>query len=329
MRFGTGKDRSENFTRTVAGKTATSRFETDQFQATWQNDLSLPVGTLTLAYDRLEQRIDSTNDYTVKSRDNDGWLASYLADLGAHSLQASLRRDDNSQYGLHTTGGLAYGYRITPHWRASASLGTAFKAPTFNQLYYPGFGNAALQPEQSRNREAALRYRTGHATAGLTVFDNEIRDMIVYAPSPVNLSRAELLGATMDGVWHFGHWKAAGNFTVQSPRDEGSDKLLPRRSQRHGSASLAYQARDWRISAEVLGVSGRYNDTANTKRMAGYALVNLTSEYRFANDWQLEARANNIFDKNYELAYVSNTPTALTYEMPGANLFVGLRWQPQ
>ncbi len=329
LRIGSGRDESRHLTQTVAGVTARSWFKTDQFQVTWQNDLSLPVGTLTLAYDRLEQRIDSNNNYKVKSRENNGWLASYLADIGAHALQASLRRDDNAQYGLHTTGGLAYGYRITPQWRASASLGTAFKAPTFNQLYYPGFGNDALQPEKSRNREVALRYHTGHASAGLTVFNNKIKDMIVYSPTPVNLSKADLLGTTLDGVWYFGHWKASGNLTVQSPRDEDTDNLLPRRSQRHGALGLAYQSHDWRAGIEVLGVSQRYNNAANTKSMDGYALVNLTAEYRVTDDWQLEARANNVFDKRYQQAYVSNTPTSLTYEMPGANLFIGLRWQPQ
>ncbi len=329
LRLGSGKDRSQNFTRTVAGKEATSEFETDQFQATWQNDLSLPVGTLTLAYDRLQQRVDSTTSYTINSRDNNGWLASYLADVDAHSMQISLRRDDNSQYGQHTTGGLAYGYRITPQWQASASFGTAFKAPTFNQLYYPGFGNAQLQPEKSRNREAALRYRTGHASAGVTVFDNEIEELIVYAPTPVNLNRANLLGATVDGAWYFGRWKASGNFTVQSPRDDASNHLLPRRGQRHGVLNLAYQAHEWRVGAELFGVSERYNNSTNTKRMDGYALVNLTAEYQFAGDWQLEARANNIFDKDYVLAYVGNTATSAAFETPGASLFVGLRWQPQ
>ena len=329
LRIGSGKDKADNLTQTVAGVRATSRFETDQFQATWQNDLSLPLGTLTLAYDRLEQRIDSNNQYTLKSRDNNGWLASYVAEAGAHGIQASARRDDNSQFGLNTTGGLAYGYRITPEWRASASVGTAFKAPTFNQLYYPGFGNDDLQPERSRNRELALRYRTGHANAGLTVFHNKIKDMIVFNPTPVNLSKADLLGATLDGVWYFGRWKASGNLTVQSPRDEDTDNLLPRRSQRHGAAGLAYQGRDWRAGVEVLGVSQRYNNAANTKPIGGYALVNLTAEYQIAGDWQVEARANNVFDKRYQQAYVSNTPTSLTYEMPGANLFIGLRWQPK
>jgi vitamin B12 transporter len=324
LRFGVGVDDSQDHSASPG------TFNTDQRQASWQNDFTLPLGTLTLAYDRLEQEVSSTTSYTVKSRDNNGWLASYLADLDAHSLQLSIRRDDNSQYGQHTTGGAAYGYRIAPHWRATASLGTAFKAPTFNQLYFPGFGNANLQPESSRNREISLRYEIQMVHGNLTVFDNQIKNLIVFAPNPINLSEAEIKGVTFDGGWQISeHWQAGGNITVQSPRDQASHLLLPRRGQRHGTLNLSYEAGAFRTGAEVMGTSERFNDSTNTKRMGGYTLLNLTASYAYAPAWRIEARANNILDKEYILAYTGNTATSAPYETAGANLFVGLRWQPE
>ncbi len=310
-------------------------FSTEQRQYSWQNDLSLPLGTLTLAYDRLEQKVSGTTNYTVKSRDNNGWLAGYLLDLGAHSLQANLRRDDNSQYGGHTTGGLAYGYHITPEWRATASFGTAFKAPTFNQLYFPGFGTPTLQPETSRNREIGLHYDARALHGSLTVFDNIIKNLIAFAgpPSgfnPINISQAEIRGATLEGAWQItDSWTLRGNATVQSPRDESTGELLIRRAQRHGSLDLSYRSGPFRLGVEATGSSERFNNAANTKRMDGYALVNLTASYAVNPDWSVEARANNVFDKNYVLAYTGNSATSVAYETPGANLFVGLRWQPK
>lgn len=340
VRLGVGEDSAKNFTRTVGNVATFSQYHTEQFQGSWQNDLTLPLGTLTLAYDRLEQDVIGTTNYTVKSRHNNGWLASYLAELGAHSVQASVRRDDNAQYGSHTTGGVSYGYRITPQWRASASFGTAFKAPTFNQLYFPNFGDPNLKPETSRNSEAALRYQSGHASAGLTLFDNEINNLIAFSGSagpgcafagfcPENVGKAQIRGATLDGKWYFGHWVAGGNLTVQSPRDDATGKLLLRRGQRHGTFNLAYQADQWRVGAEVQAASERYNDAANTKRMEGYALVNLTASYAVTPAWQVEGRVNNLFDKNYILAYTGNAAAADAFETPGASVFVGLRWQPE
>jgi vitamin B12 transporter len=72
------------------------------------------------------------------------------------------------------------------------------------------------------------------------------------------------------------------------------------------------------VGAEVVASSARFDDAANTRRMGGYALVNLTAEYRFGNRWTLFARLDNAFDKHYELAADFNTA--------GANAFVGVRW---
>ena len=68
----------------------------------------------------------------------------------------------------------------------------------------------------------------------------------------------------------------------------------------------------------MVASSERFDDAANTRRMGGYALLNLTAEYRFGNRWTLFARLDNAFGKHYELA--ADFKTAST------NAFVGLRW---
>lgn len=310
-----------------------SLFKTEQLQYTWQNDIKLPVGTLTLAYDRLEQKVSGSTNYTLTARNNDGYLASYLAEIDKHAFQFSLRDDENSQYGGHTTGGIGYGYRITPEWRVATNYGTAFKAPTFNQLYYPGFGNPNLVPEQSKNLEASVKYATDRQHAGITIFDNRISNLIEFSgpPSgfnPVNVGNVEILGATFDGGWNImENLTLNGNLTVQSPREEQTDKLLTRRGNRYGAVSLLHTLGNFQWGAEVTGASIRYNDASNTKNMGGYALVNLTANYRINPEWKLEARANNVLDKDYVLSYTGNTATSNPYNTAGANVFVGLRYQ--
>lgn len=336
LQLGMGVDDSTNNATTFR-----SVFRTEQRQYAWQNDLTLPLGTLTLAYDRLEQRIGGSTDYAVKSRDNNGWLASYVLNHGHHDVQASMRLDDNSQYGEHATGNLAYGYRLTPQWRISAGYGTAFKAPSFNQLFYPGFGNPDLEPERSRNLEAALRYEGSRLRLGVTLFENHVRNLIENSgPAgdgctfagfcPVNVGRAEIRGATLEGRWHASDSLALyGNFTTQSPRNEETGQLLTRRGNRHGTVGLLHRRGDFEWGAELSGSSTRYNDANNSKKMAGYATLSLTANYRIAPAWRLEARADNVLDKDYVLAYTGNSASAVAYETAGANLFIGLRWQPQ
>ena len=118
----------------------------------------------------------------------------------------------------------------------------------------------------------------------------------------------------------------SGNYTAQSPRDEQTDQLLVRRSNRYGAINLLHSVGDLQWGAEVSGASTRYNNAANTKKMGGYMLVNLTANYKLNAEWKLEARANNILDKEYALAFTGNRDTSPAYNTAGSNLFAGLRY---
>ena len=331
LKLGAGLEDSDDYSS--SGK---SNFTTKQKQFSWQNDINLPLGVLTLLYDRLEERVDSSTDYDKTQRGNDGFTASYLLDHQNHGLQLSLREDHNTQFGSHTTGNIGYGYRVTPEWRVTASYGAAFKAPTFNQLYFPNFGNSDLRPEESENIEAGVRYETPRLRAGLTVFENKVENLIQFSGAtgcsfagfcPVNVAEAQIRGATLDARLRLTDaLTLSGNLTIQSPRDEATDQLLTRRGNRYGALSLLHTWGDFQWGAEVTGASKRYNNAANTKEMEGYMLVNATVNYRMTPEWKLEARANNILDKEYILAYTGNSATSVAYNTAGSNLFVGLRY---
>lgn len=333
LRIGEGIDESVSFQ-----SFGRSLFRTKQRQLTWQNDISLPIGTLTLAYDRLEERVQSTADFNKKSRNNNGYYAGYLANLGNHSLQLNYRSDHNNRFGNNDTGGVAYGYQLNDSWRATASYGSAFKAPTFNDLYFPDFfgfatSNPDLRPEKSDNIEASLRYQNADTSASVTVFENKIRDLTALDSAtfiPFNVNKAKIQGLTIAGAQNWDNWNLQGSIYFQSPRDTETDNLLVRRANRHAKANLSYVFGDWRFGAETVASSQRYNDAANKLPLAGYAIFNLTTDYQINQDWKVQARLNNVLNKDYALAYDGN-PNAggFVYNTPGANLFVNLRWQPK
>jgi len=338
VRIGEGSDESRTFDQfSVQGG---DFFKTRQFQLSWQNDFKLPVGVLTLMYDGLFQKVKSNaTNYTENERDNDGFVASYLLNDKAHSLQLSTRHDSNSQFGGHNTGSLGYGYRIDHNWRVTASYGTAFKAPTFNDLYWPftdyGFGysysgNPNLNPEKSKNVEASVRYQSIDTSASITAFRNRIEDLISYnglpAGMPININQATIKGVSFNAHQYFDNFKVGGSIDIQSPRDDKTDKLLVRRANRHASANVSYTLGDWRFGAETIASSVRYNNASNTIKMSGYALLNATANYKFSKDWSIQARANNILDKKYVLGLDFGGEA---YNTPRANLFVNVRYQPE
>ncbi len=327
VRIGEGADESRTFDEFSVQKG--DLFKTRQFQLSWQNDFTLPVGTLTLLYDNLGQSVSSNStSFTETERDNDGFVASYLINSDVHSLQLSARHDSNTQFGGHNTGSIGYGYKINPNWRMTASYGTAFKAPTFNDLYYPFFGNPNLSPEQSRNFEASLRYQAGNTAASATIFHHKIRDLIGYddAFNVTNINKARINGLSLNASQQWGDLHIAGSADIQSPQDEKTGNLLVRRANRHAKLNASYILGDWRFGAETLASSARYNNASNTAKMAGYALVNATVDYTLSKDWSVQARANNILDKEYALALDFSGEA---YNTPSANLFVNIRYQPE
>lgn len=300
-----------------------SRFHTRQRLYSWQNDFTPGYGHLAVIAERREERVDSDTPFAVTSRDTNAVAAIYQLREGPHLAQASLRRDNGSQFGARTTGTLAYGYAITPEWRATASLGTAFKAPTFNDLYFPGFSNPDLKPETAHNAELALRYSGALLYGGLVAYRNRVRNLIVFECdadfncAPQNVANATLEGVTAEVGARFGDTGLKASIDLQHPTDDASGLLLPRRARRHAALSATHDIGALRAGAELVASTARFDDAANTRRMGGYALLNLTAEYRFGR-WTLLARVDNALDKRYELAADFNTPRA--------NGFVGVRW---
>jgi vitamin B12 transporter len=314
LRYGRSLDSSTNYAP------RRSLFETTQDQWTWENHFALPIGSLLVGYEHVEQHVNSTTRYLVDKRTVGSPFVGYSLKIADHRLQLSARHDDNSQFGSKNTGSLAYAYQFTRTLAAHGSMGTAFKAPTFNQLYFPGFGNANLKPEKALNRELGLTWQDGSQRFGFVYFDNRISDLIGGTPL-VNINQARIRGGTLSYQRGFGPWTVQTAVDLMKPRDEATGNLLPRRAKRTAQFALGYASGPVNAGIELQAVGARYDNAANTRKMHGYGLLNLFGSYRLAADWQIEARVNNVFDKAYE--------TAWAYAQPGLNAFIGIRYSPK
>lgn len=322
--------RGDNLTTAFTNNNATSHFNSSQVQYQWQNNFTLPVGTLIALAERNEQQVNASQTFTLYNRNVNAVQLAYQANVGAHSVQASLRRDSYSDLGSHSTGSIGYGYALTPNWRATANYGTAFHAPSFNDMYYPNIGwytgNPNLRPEQSRQADVGIRYSAGVNQAGVTVFENRVQDLIIYdsSVSPTtmsNIANATILGVELSAGTVWAGVSVKTNYTYQSPEDDATGNLLARRARQHGALDLAKSLGAWTVGAQAIATSARYNDAANTTRLGGYTIVNLRTTYQVNKEWRAIAKLNNAFNKDYQ--------TVSGYNTPGANIFVGLEWQQQ
>lgn len=143
-----------------SGGQSVDRFRTDrrqwEAQLTWRPDRRQQ---LTVAVERLEENSQSTSFVADVRRDNDALVLAYAGSVDAVDVQLDLRRDDNSIWGGVSTGRVGLAWTLAPGWRWRGLVGTTFRAPSFNDLYFPGFGVATLQPErgpQCRDRPAVV-----------------------------------------------------------------------------------------------------------------------------------------------------------------------------
>jgi vitamin B12 transporter len=325
-RLGTSADLSENFLNGVYS----SNFDTRRDLGSLQADLGLGAGLLTLGFDWTRDKVDSSTAYARDRRIDRAVFGQWQQTFGTQSLQASVRHDDDSQFGGETTGSVLWGWNFTDTLRLGASYGTAYKAPTFNELYFPGYGNPDLQPETSRSVELSLRGEHAWGGWSLNAFDTTIDDMIAFDATlgdfggPNNIDRARIQGveAVVDTV--VAGWDLRASATWLDPRNDGDnpnhDKVLPRRARQSGRIDADRRFGDFSVGASVSGAGERYDNLANTTRMGGYGLVDLRVGYAFTPDWSVQLSADNVFDKVYE--------TAALYNQPGRAYLLTLRYRP-
>ncbi|MEG2963543.1 MAG: TonB-dependent receptor, partial [Janthinobacterium sp.] len=173
LRYAEARDKSGD--DSSAASYGKSQIDTKQTDITWQNDIRIGRDNLQLlASYRDEDVMSSSTPEVTGSRNTKSFAAAYNMVRGSHLFNISGRRDDNSAFGSHNTGSIAYGYRISNALRANASYGTSFRAPTFNELYYPGYGLASNKPETGRNAEIGLHYNDGVSQASATYYHNKV-----------------------------------------------------------------------------------------------------------------------------------------------------------
>jgi len=292
-------------------------FETRQDQASWINDFSTGAGSALLGAETVRQEVlpdvleGGARPFARTRRDTHSYFAGINESWQLQRLEASIRRDDDAQFGTRNTGSASYGTNLTRDILVSVTYAQGFRAPTFNDLYLVAYvpfyvPNPDLRPERSRSREISLRSAPGPSLKWrLTGFDNRLEDLIVATASTVmNVSHARVRGveAEADLTWIGIRWRAA--LTVQRPRDEASGARLQGRARQFGTLQASRTLGAWTLGASVTASGDRFDslDEAPATRLAGYARLDARVRYAIDKRWAVELAAVNLADKRYEHA---------------------------
>jgi len=313
-----------------SGGNLIERFRTRRDQLTWQN--ALAVGSeqqVVMALEYLTEKAHSDAYTEDARRNNTAAVIGYSGAFGAHVIQADVRVDHNSVYGDNMTGRLGWSMEIADGLRVRALAGTTYRAPSFNELYFPGFGVASLTAEKGRSVELGLNWRRGDHSASATVYQNRVRDLINYEPDASlcpadpsyafgcarNIGRARLQGATLTGSTKLGAWTVAATADVLDAKNLDDGTRLVRRAAHQETLSLDYGLGAWSVGASLLDVGARPEGTAT---LSAYQTLDLRARWRITPQWQLEFKLLNATNRDIE--------PARDYQTLGRQAWIGVRY---
>ena len=301
--------------------------KTQSRQLGWQNNLALNTNNnALLGAENMRQQVSSDTLYAQTERHINSLFGGYTGDFGAHRVQANLRQDRYSDFGTANTGLLGYGYAINQAWRITASASTAFKAPTFTDLYGPAAwgSNPRLKPEHSHNNEVGMHYAEGGQHVDVDYFDNRMSDLIAadntFTLQNLNSVRSDGFEASYVGQFSDTSVKAA--LTLQNPRDIQTGLALLRRASSFGNFGVTQKVGAWQVGGEIQYSGTREDIDINTfarTTLDSYSVVNITAHYAFDKRFNLSLRADNLLNRDYMLAHGYNTL--------GRTLFVGVNYK--
>ncbi len=341
--IGTSLDDTDSFKDGVKSSTFTTRSKSASLLA----DITInPNNTLLLGTDVQKDSVSGTTKYSKATRNNKAVFTSLQSTFGMNDLEASVRLDSNQQFGKHTTGNIGIGHNFANGLKLTTSYGTAFKAPTFNDLYYPKSGNANLKPEQSKNIEVGLSKPTKHGGLSASLFQNKISNLIAWAPdakgnyAPANVDSVKIQGLELGHKLSLAGWVINPIISYIKPEvvnGVNKGQILRYRPQKLLSLDVDRQFGKFKMGATLQAESKRFTSyrstlTDKTKtppvttvtprdKLAGYATLDLRTEYALSKDFALGLKLKNVLDTDYK--------TNKGYNQDGVNGMLTIKYTPR
>jgi outer membrane cobalamin receptor len=238
-----------------------------------------------------------------------GALVEALIERGPWLVELGGRVDDPAGFDTEWSARAGLARRLAEGaTRVRASVGRAFKLPSFFSLGNPLVGNPELEPEEVVSADAGIEHRFDalDLTASLTLFTSDYDDLIDFdfdTFQTVNRSSVRTDGAELALGWTPIERLALRVALTGQDIDVEGGGTLRQRPDRIGGASLAWRANRLRCELDGQWVSERFDEqipVPDRTTVSGYVLLGANLSFAFSPRWEVQARVDNLADEDYE-----------------------------
>ncbi|WOE30477.1 MULTISPECIES: TonB-dependent receptor plug domain-containing protein [unclassified Acinetobacter] len=233
--------------------------------------------------------------------------------------QLGIRLEDNQQFGTHTVGQGAIRYHLQPNASIYANIGTAFRAPTLNELYSQWGGNTDLKAEKSTSYELGFDYAiTPNLTTNLSIYQTQIKNLINYIIRLENIEKAEFTGGEAIIKWQQDDLFLSTSYAYVKAIDEQTHLDIVYRPRQSLTLTTGLENESYGLSASLITHGKAYADLANSVKVPGYTTIDINAYWNINPNVKLFTNIQNIGDVNYKTEYKNFSPT--TWYINGGRL---------
>ncbi len=263
-----------------------------------------------------------------KSVNSTGYYLQHQLKNDLFDTQVGVRLEDNQRFGTHTVGQGAIRYHFLPNASVYANIGSAFRAPTLNELYSQWGGNENLAPEESTSYEMGINYDlTSNVSTNFSIYHTKIKDLIASnAGSNTNIAEANFTGGEAGIKWRQDDLFLSTEYAYVKTENEKDNTEIAYRPRQTLTISTGLENAIYGISASLIARSKSYADSANSMRVQGYATVDLNAYWNIIPNIKVFTNIQNVGDVQYR--EVLNTyPSNDWYVNTGRQASVGVTFR--
>lgn len=248
-----------------------------------------------------------------------GYYIQHQFNTDQFHTQAGLRIEDHDQFGSHWVGQLAGRVDVSPQTSFYTNIGTAFKAPTGNQLYYHyenadwggTFGNPNLKPEESISYEIGFDHAISeNSKIYSSLYQTRVDHLIDYVKidqtkdsTYANVKEAQMQGGEIGFKWEKAPYYLNAEYAYVETENKSTGLELTRRPKHSVSSTLGLENEMYGLSATLIAKSkSKIANMPNSEEMSGYATIDLNGYWKLNPNIRLFTNIKNVGDVKHKTA---------------------------